>query len=303
MARPTVLPRFATNDLNNGTAGAPNVVEPITAKKDSGWNEGERPPRETFNWLHRITHDWIKYFDEETPTSQFNEDAANHSGLNFFMFAGNLIVGGGIISEPASSVLLVDNTTNFVFYDITALSTGSSTTTFNVNAKDRVPLFTVVTAAGAITTVTDLRSWITVPSIEYSQLNVSEIRSAPLNMNGEFLDSPLISDYAIEHQGPITGITTTVVDYVAGQSILLALGAADITTLTINNWPATGNYGALEFTITQGATPRAITWPVAVKWPDGIAPNLNVANARFKVYLSTFDAATIIDGTFTPAMS
>ena len=65
MAKPTVLPRFASVDLNNGTAGAPNVVEPSFGKKDSGWNEGERPARETFNWLHRIAHDWIKYFDEE----------------------------------------------------------------------------------------------------------------------------------------------------------------------------------------------------------------------------------------------
>ena len=61
--KPTVFPQFAILDLNNGTAGAPNVVEPSSGKKDSGWNEGERPPRETFNWLHRITNDWIEYFE------------------------------------------------------------------------------------------------------------------------------------------------------------------------------------------------------------------------------------------------
>ena len=61
--KPTVFPRFATLDLNNGTGGAPNVVEPSSGKKDTGWNEGERPPRETFNWIHRINHDWNQYLD------------------------------------------------------------------------------------------------------------------------------------------------------------------------------------------------------------------------------------------------
>lgn len=61
--KPTVFPRFATNDLNNGTGGAANVVEPGSAKKDTGWNEGERPARETFNWIHRINNDWNVYLD------------------------------------------------------------------------------------------------------------------------------------------------------------------------------------------------------------------------------------------------
>jgi len=61
--KPIVFPRFATLDLNNGTGGAPNVVEPSSGKKDTGWNEGERPARETFNWIHRINHDWNAYFD------------------------------------------------------------------------------------------------------------------------------------------------------------------------------------------------------------------------------------------------
>ena len=61
--KPIVLPRFASIDLNNGTGGAPNVVEPASSKKDSGWNEGERPARETFNWIHRINHDWNLYLD------------------------------------------------------------------------------------------------------------------------------------------------------------------------------------------------------------------------------------------------
>lgn len=62
--RPSVKPRFATTNLNNGPLGGANVTEPSELKKDSGWDAGEKPPRETFNWLHRITYLWIDYLDE-----------------------------------------------------------------------------------------------------------------------------------------------------------------------------------------------------------------------------------------------
>jgi hypothetical protein len=62
--KPLVKPRFATSDLINGPLGGPNVQEPSELKKDSGWNSGEKPPREYFNWLHRLTYQWIDWLDE-----------------------------------------------------------------------------------------------------------------------------------------------------------------------------------------------------------------------------------------------
>lgn len=62
--KPLVKPRFATDDLNNGPLGGPNVQEPSEAKKNTGWNSGEKPPREYFNWLHRLTYQWIDWLDE-----------------------------------------------------------------------------------------------------------------------------------------------------------------------------------------------------------------------------------------------
>lgn len=45
------LPRFASS----GT-----VVEPSEGKKDLGWvGTGEKPPWQTFNWLHKLTWQWI----------------------------------------------------------------------------------------------------------------------------------------------------------------------------------------------------------------------------------------------------
>lgn len=63
--KPVVKPEFATSDLNNGPLGAANVQEPSSGVKASGWLYGQKPPREFFNWLHRITYLWIDWFDQE----------------------------------------------------------------------------------------------------------------------------------------------------------------------------------------------------------------------------------------------
>jgi len=61
MAKPSKLPEFALQLLHNP---GPSRVEP-TDLKDSGWLDGQKPPREYFNWLHWMYYEWIKYLDEE----------------------------------------------------------------------------------------------------------------------------------------------------------------------------------------------------------------------------------------------
>ena len=48
------LPEFA-----NDAASDAGTVEPTQAKKDIGWLVGEKPARETFNWLHRSVYRWL----------------------------------------------------------------------------------------------------------------------------------------------------------------------------------------------------------------------------------------------------
>lgn len=61
MAKPSKLPEFALQLLHNP---GPSRVDPIDLK-DSGWLDGQKPPREYFNWLHWMYYEWIKYLDEE----------------------------------------------------------------------------------------------------------------------------------------------------------------------------------------------------------------------------------------------
>ena len=53
MARPTALPRWA----NVGG----DIVEPPSAKKDTGWVSAERPPAQFFNFLLNLIYQWLAY--------------------------------------------------------------------------------------------------------------------------------------------------------------------------------------------------------------------------------------------------
>jgi hypothetical protein len=69
--------------------------------------------------------------------------------------------------------------------------------------------------------------------------------------------------------------TTQTIDWNNGVIQKLDLGAASgDVTLTLSNPSQGARYRVF---ITQGATPRAITWPAAVKWPQGQAIILSEA--------------------------
>ncbi len=62
--KPTVLPEWAMDDIQDDVSGQYNVVEPPTEKKLSGWNFLEKPDRQYWNWFQRQTSLWIAYFND-----------------------------------------------------------------------------------------------------------------------------------------------------------------------------------------------------------------------------------------------
>jgi hypothetical protein len=70
MAKPTKYPDWSVNtdgtdnDVVDPTSGQNNVVEPDAGKKLTGWIYTEKPPRQYFNWLGRLTTQWIRWFDD-----------------------------------------------------------------------------------------------------------------------------------------------------------------------------------------------------------------------------------------------
>jgi len=65
IVKPTKFPEWANNDVVNPTTSQNNVVEPAQAIKDLGWDYNEKPPRQYFNWLGRLTNAWMEWFDQQ----------------------------------------------------------------------------------------------------------------------------------------------------------------------------------------------------------------------------------------------
>jgi hypothetical protein len=81
MDKPSVYPDFAVNtdgtdnDVVNSESGENNVEEPTAPKKLLGWDYKEKPPRGHMNWLHRITTQWVRWFDDYITNTIDNEIA------------------------------------------------------------------------------------------------------------------------------------------------------------------------------------------------------------------------------------
>lgn len=93
-----------------------------------------------------------------TDHTSLAENAAGHSGLDFAYKAGTIRKDNAVVSVIAGAVTLADDTTNYVEID----NTGSVTANATSFTAGKLPLFEVVTASGAIDTVTDKRAWLTI---------------------------------------------------------------------------------------------------------------------------------------------
>jgi hypothetical protein len=60
MAKPSIVPRWAH------LAAAARKVAPSAGKQEQGWDAGEMPPAEFFNWWQNYVGEWAKYLDELT---------------------------------------------------------------------------------------------------------------------------------------------------------------------------------------------------------------------------------------------
>jgi len=90
-------------------------VEPSAAKKEAGWLQDERPPRQTMNWVFQNVDEWIKYLDSQV-------DAFANQGIIYDAFVGaggthadiNALMADGDIANIKNvlvvSALAVDTT-------------------------------------------------------------------------------------------------------------------------------------------------------------------------------------------------
>ncbi|MBU4354895.1 MAG: hypothetical protein KJ822_06055, partial [Proteobacteria bacterium] len=86
----------------------------------------------------------------------YAEDPDNHAGLDFYYLAGKVRNDSVIYDTVAGHVTLADDDTNYVEVDPADGTVSANGTGFT---SGQIALFQVVTASGAITNVTDVRTW------------------------------------------------------------------------------------------------------------------------------------------------
>lgn len=101
----------------------------------------------------------IDLIDDAVFSNNFAENAASHSGLNFYYKNGRVSLGTTITNVAAGYVTLTDSITNYIEVD-TSGTVSANTTGFTLG---KMPLFTVVTLSGEILTVTDKRCYFGIP--------------------------------------------------------------------------------------------------------------------------------------------
>ncbi len=178
-------------------------------------------------------------------------------------------------------------------YTYTGLTEVAAQNTGTITALDRVVCDFIT---GILTTVTGAENTSPVPpAIPSGKFPVAQIALAT---STTAITNNLITDERINNMVVFSLPAVTVTS--SSNAITLNLQAARIfswttteaATVTISNPDATGIKQSFEIWLFQDSTGRVVTWPGSVKWSNGIAPTLNIANAKYTIGFSSIDGGT-----------
>lgn len=152
------------------------------------------------------------------------------AGLSLNYAAGRVRSDNTVVSVSASSISLTDDSTNFVEVD----ATGTVSSNVSGFTSGRVPIGTVVTAGGSISTVNDKRAWLDVETGTLSNSNFVDKETPSGTINGSNVTFTLAFT-------PVSGS-----EHLYLNGVLQKPGAGnDYTisgaTITYNNAPQTGD--------------------------------------------------------------
>ncbi len=82
---PSSLPRWATD-------GAAGIVEPSSGKKDLGFDPGERPPAQYFDWLFNLIYQWIHWLAKGPWEHNIHAFSAVYNGTDWSRDTAGYIV-------------------------------------------------------------------------------------------------------------------------------------------------------------------------------------------------------------------
>ena len=93
------------------------------------------------------------------------------------------------------------------------------------------------------------------------------------------LDKSTLKNYKESFSSPSISSGALTLDLSTGNIFNVSLNAA-ITIMTISNIPTSSFAANFTLIFTADGTPRAVTWPLAIKWPSGTAPTLTSTNGK-----------------------
>lgn len=113
------------------------------------------------------------------------------------------------------------------------------------------------------------------------------------NWADQELKAPVLRDYGEHRSAPSSASGTLTLDFVNGPAFEVTL-TEDVTTLNLNNPPASGTMGSITLIVIQDGTGGwAITWPGSVIWPASVTPTLTSDPGAIDIFvLLTTDGGT-----------
>jgi hypothetical protein len=120
--RPEFFPEWATQDTNLPNTGNVNKQRPKETLRTIGFDKGQEPSAEEFNWLFNNVGQWVEFLEQEIA-----EGISSTRDVN--VNAGNGLTGGGSLAGDVTLTLGTPST-------ITTASTNNVTTTSHTHQID-----------------------------------------------------------------------------------------------------------------------------------------------------------------------
>jgi len=116
-----------------------------------------------------------------------------------------------------------------------------------------------------------------------------------LDLEDAALTRPKITDYAVQSGALVISAGAVTINVPSGNDFTLGL-TANVTSITVNNWPASGTFGKITLRLAQDGTGgRTVAFPGGWKWPNGSLPVMpSAANEDIELVVWTRDGGTTI---------
>lgn len=213
-----------------------------------------------------------------------NGNSANITALS--VTSGDVVtiggaIGGAVVAVAGFSMPTADGTSGQLvktnasgalsFTSVAPQATILATArTINGTSFDGSGNITVTAAAGTLTGGT-LNSGVTASSLTSVGTLSALTLGGTLAMAGNSITTALMRGYSQYKSAPSISSNTLTLDYTAGPDYVVALNA-NISTMTITNWPSPGVMGKINIYFVADGTGRTIAYDSAFKWDGGAAP-------------------------------